>query len=125
MKFFTRKSLLRKIFYSILAVWFLLCILPGDCLLLGCTEEGTSHCNEEPSVVSSSDNDHTAAPGNASHCSTCCVLCAHNLILYTSHYHSNTHMDLIGNCAFIPTNRFNAIFQTIIFRPPRTIAEPF
>jgi len=64
---------------SILAIWFLLCILPGDCFLLGCVEKDSFHCNETETVVSSQTDADSPIPSADLHCPNCCVLCAHNL----------------------------------------------
>src|SRR3990167_8986214 len=67
---------------GILVIWFLLCILPGDCFVLGCVEKDSFHCGETETAVSSQTDDDSPIPSADSHCKTCCVLCAHNLVLH-------------------------------------------
>ncbi|MBM4056377.1 MAG: hypothetical protein FJ264_17235 [Planctomycetes bacterium] len=122
MEFVIKTSFFKKLFSGILVVWFLLCILPGDCLLLGCTEESLSRCTEDNSVILPHCNEHTSVVLDDSHCSDCCVLCAHNIVLHITQYFPFTHMNPSGKDITQHTNRFKNIFLTIIFRPPRIIA---
>src|SRR3972149_3021641 len=75
---------------SILAIWFLLCILPGDCFLLGCVEKDSFHCNETETVVSSQTDADSPIPSADLHCPNCCVLCKHTISLLTFTNASNS-----------------------------------
>ena len=107
---------------GILVIWFLLCILPGDCFVLGCVEKDSFHCGETETVVSSQTDDDSPIPSADSHCPTCCVLCAHNLVLHVFQKSSFTFTNTSSRFKTQPFNHFKNIFQTIIYHPPRLFA---
>ena len=107
---------------GILVIWFLLCILPGDCFVLGCVEKDSFHCGETETAVSSQTDDDSPIPSADSHCPTCCVLCAHNLVLHVFQDSSFTFTNTSSRFKTQPFNHFKNIFQTIIYHPPRLFA---
>lgn len=112
----------KKGLQSILMIWFLLCILPGDCLLLGCVEDDVFHCSEEESVIISHNDTHSPLPIDDHHCSHCCLLCAHNLVMGLL---QNSLLFLSSPSSWfqsLHSNHFKSIFQTIIYHPPRLAA---
>jgi hypothetical protein len=113
---------LKKGFIVILTVWFLLCILPGDCLVLGCGENDSFHCDEMESAVLSHNDDCSSIPSDDRHCSHCCLLCTHNLV-----FGLLQNALLVCNSFFrwfqpLQFGHFKSIFQTIIYHPPRLAA---
>ena len=104
---------------GILVIWFLLCILPGDCFVLGCVEKDSFHCGETETVVSSQTDDDSPIPSADSHCPTCCVLCAHNLVLHVFQDSSFTFTNTSSRFKTQPFNHFKNILQTSIYHPPR------
>lgn len=107
---------------TIVVIWFLLCIVPGDCLLLDCAGENASACHEKASAILSCGNADTCFPQTDAHCPNCCTLCANHLVL-----------PLFQNFSFVFTSpaslvkmplftHFDGIFQTLIYHPPRLTA---
>ena len=107
---------------TILILWFFLCIVPGDCLLLDCAGENTSACHNKAFTVLIHDYADPCIPQTDSHCPNCCTLCANHLV-----------MPLFQNFSFVfttPTSlvkiplftHFDSVFQTIIYHPPRLTA---
>ena len=113
---------LKKGFIVILAIWFLLCILPGDCLVLGCAERDSFHCGERESAVSSHNDDCSSIPTDDPCCPNCCVLCANNLVLHVFQDTSFPFTNTSSRLKIQPFNHFKNIFQTIIYHPPRLTA---
>src|SRR3972149_7336660 len=107
---------------SILAIWFTLCILPGDCLVLGCAEKDSFYCGERESAVLSHNDDCSSIPTDDPCCPTCCVLCAHNLVLHVFQKSSFTFTNTSSRFKTQPFNHFKNIFQSIIYHPPRLFA---
>ena len=108
---------------GILIVWFFLCILSGDCFLLGCGEKGLSHCTEKETVVVSCTNTNTnsSIPVGDTHCPNCCVLCAHNLVMdvfQAPSYQISTPSSLFK---VYHNNHVKNILQTVIYHPPRLL----
>lgn len=104
---------------SILVIWFFMCILPGDCLVLGCVEKDLFHCDQKETVVLSQNDTSSPVPEGNPHCQNCCILCAHNLFL---HLFQNTSFAFTGTHGWLKAQPFNYpknIFQTIIYHPPR------
>jgi len=113
----------QPIIKTILVLWFFLCIVPGDCLLLDCAGENASACHEKASaVLCCGDDADTCIPQTDSHCPNCCTLCANHLV-----------MPLFQNDSFVfttPTSlvkiplftHVDSVFQTIIYHPPRLTA---
>ncbi|MBI2470359.1 MAG: hypothetical protein HYV59_03845 [Planctomycetes bacterium] len=106
-------------FIGILVVWFLLCILPGDCLVLGCAEKDSFHCTERESAVLSHNDTCPSIPEDKPHCQNCCVLCAHNLVLHLFQNPPFSFTGTPGRFKTISVDHPNRIFQTIIYHPPR------
>lgn len=106
-------------FHSILILWFFLCILPGDCLLLGCTEEAVSHytVNESITITNSSSNCFT--PEDNPHCTICCLLCTHNLTIHLQQSPSLTFTGPSYRLRGSLLKYFDTIFQNTFYRPPR------
>ena len=107
---------------SILVIWFLLCILPGDCFVLGCVENDLFHCDQKESVIISKNDADSSIPQSNPHCQNCCVLCAHNLVLYLFQNTSFAFAVTPGWLKAQPFNHSKNIFQTIIYHPPRLTA---
>ena len=110
---------LKKGLLGILVIWFLLCIVPGDCLLLGCDEKDLLHCAEKELVLLSHNDADSHIPMGDQHCSHCCVLCAHNFVMGLL---QNSSLFLSSSSSLFKTLHFNhskSIFQTIIYHPPR------
>ena len=103
-------------------MWFFLCILPGDCLLLGCGEQDASRCTEEETAMTSHhDADGCVLPED-DHCPNCCVLCAHNLVAHVYQIPSYVfvHSSIRAKTFLAP--HADTIFQTVIYHPPRLTA---
>ncbi|UJS17011.1 MAG: hypothetical protein L3J17_14000 [Candidatus Jettenia sp.] len=110
---------LKRALQTILVLWFFVCILPGDCLLLGCAEKHAFHCTENESVTVTHNATDPSLPQDNSHCSDCCVLCIHNLVM---HMNQNSPYTLAGSFYRFKVPLFkqsNTIFQSIIYHPPR------
>ena len=104
---------------GILVIWFLLCILPGDCFVLGCVETNSFHCGEkEPAVLSYNDNCASTSTDDPC-CPNCCVLCANNLILHLFQDSLFTFTNTSSRLKTQPFNHFTNILQTTIYHPPR------
>lgn len=115
----SKADFLQKGFKGILVIWFLLCILPGDCLLLGCGGGDDFHCHEKESTLVSQHCDNASVPQDDQHCPNCCVLCAHNVILDVL---QNSSFPRIHSSRRFKTFSFKRpmnIFQTVIYHPPR------
>ena len=113
---------LQKGLQSILVIWFFLCILPGDCLVLGCVEKDSLHCAEKESVILSQNGTDSSIPVGVSHCSKCCVLCAHNLVIGLL---QNSSLFLSSSSSWfkpLHCNHPQSILQTVIYHPPRLAA---
>ena len=117
-----KTNFLKKCLKSILIIWFLLCILPGDCLVLGCVEKDLSHCVAKESAVSSHNNDCSSIPTDDPCCPDCCLLCTHNLVLHVFQKSSFTFTNTSSRFKTQPFDHPNNIFQTIIYHPPRLTA---
>ena len=121
---FTRKYMekvffLKKDFIVALTFWFILCILPGDCFVLGCGEKDSFHSGERESAVLSHTGDCSSVPSDDQHCSHCCLLCSHNLVIGLL---QNSLLFLRVSSSWLQHIRFDhfkSIFQTIIYHPPR------
>lgn len=113
---------LNNSFIGILIVWFLLCILPGDCFLLGCGEKDSFHCSERESAGLSHHDDSSSLPSDDQHCSHCCLLCAHNVVMGLLQNSSLFISSPSSRFQTRPCNHFKSIFQTIIYHPPRLAA---
>ncbi|MCC6324861.1 MAG: hypothetical protein L3J18_05890 [Candidatus Brocadia sp.] len=112
----------KKTMQGILMIWFLLCILPGDCLLLGCVEGDVLHCAEKEAAVISHQDVLDSLPMDDQHCSHCCLLCTHNLVMGLL---QKSFLFLNRSPRWVQTlhvNHFKSIFQTIIYHPPRFAA---
>ncbi|MBI4222235.1 MAG: hypothetical protein HY607_06095 [Planctomycetes bacterium] len=107
---------------SILTVWFFLCILPGDCFVLGCVEKDLFHCDQKESVIISQNDADSSIPQSNPHCQNCCVLCANNLVLHVFQDSSFTFTNTSSRFKTQPFNHFKNIFQTSIYHPPRLAA---
>ena|SRR3990167_338816 len=108
---------------GILVIWFLLCILPGDCLVLGCAEKDSFYCvQKEYDAVSSHHDDCSSIPTDDPCCPNCCALCANNLVL---HVFQDSSFVFTSPSSRIKTplfSHFDTIFQTNIYHPPRLTA---
>lgn len=120
------KSMFRIIFLkkglkTFLILWLLLCILPGDCFILGCGEKDISYSTHSESVTLS-HHDACCSTQDDRHCPDCCVLCANNITLHilpcTSFPRNSSSLWLRTP----PLNHPNSIFQKIIYHPPRLTA---
>src|SRR3989339_975529 len=98
---------------SILAIWFLLCILPGDCFVLGWAEKDSFHCGERESAVLSQNDDCSSIPTDDPCCPDCCLLCTHNLVLHVFQKSSFTFTNTSSRFKTQPFDHPNNIFQTI------------
>lgn len=107
---------------SILVIWFFLCILPGDCFVLGCVENDLFHCDQKESVITSKNDADSSIPQSNPHCQNCCMLCAHNLIVYVSKEFSFSFTSPYSWFKAPPFIHFNEILQTLIYHPPRLTA---
>jgi hypothetical protein len=113
---------LKKAFIGIMVIWFLLCILPGDCLVLGCVEKDLFHCDQKETVVLSQNDTPSSVPEGNPHCQNCCVLCANNLVLHVFQDSSFAFTNTSSRLKTQPFNHFKNVFQTIIYHPPRLTA---
>lgn len=114
-----KDAFLKKGFEGILVLWFLVCILPGDCLLLGCAGNDVSPCSENKSAVVPHADAGSCIPPDGQHCPNCCMLCAHNLVMHISQNSSSGFADSPSLLAPTLCSHSNSIFQTIIYHPPR------
>ena len=105
---------------SILVIWVLLCILPGDCFLLGCGEEDLLYqCAEEETIVSSYANgDFPIAIGD-SHCTNCCLLCSHNIVMDLCQFSPILLIIQSRRFKAVHFNHFKNTLSAIIYHPPR------
>jgi len=117
-----RVNFIKRSIKSILVIWFFLCILPGDCLVLGCVEKDLFHCDQKETVVLSQNDTTSPVPEGNPHCQNCCVLCAHNLVLHIFQNASFIFASTPSRFKTQPFNHFKNIFQTIIYHPPRLTA---
>ena len=115
----SKDNFLRKGFKGIFVIWFVLCILPGDCFLLGCGERDAFCCHEKESTSVSQHCDNSSIPQEDQHCSNCCVLCAHNVILYVLQNSSFPHICSSSRLKTFSFKRPKSIFQAVIYHPPR------
>lgn len=112
----------KKILTGILLIWFFLCILPGDCLLLGCAEKNSLYCTEKESVIVTHIDADSSIPLDVSHCSNCCALCAHNIVMGLL---QDSSLFLCSPSSRVKTIHFNhskSIIQAVIYHPPRLTA---
>jgi hypothetical protein len=104
---------------TILAVWFLLCIFPGDCLFLGCVEKGLMYCDERGTVILSHDNVDSPIAMDDQHCPNCCAMCTHNLVVGLLQNSSLFFSSPSSRLKPLDFNHSKGILQTIIYHPPR------
>ncbi len=121
-KYMEKIIFLKKAFIGILTVWFLLCILPGDCLLLGCGEKDTACCVEKESTVLSHKDGCSSIPEDDPCCPTCCLLCAHNIVMHVFQNASFAFISTPSRLNPQPFNHHKNVFQTTIYHPPRLSA---
>lgn len=113
---------LHKGIKGILALWFLLCILPGDCLLLGCGEQDANRCAGEETAIASHHDADDCTPPDDDHCTDCCVLCAHNLVVHVCQTPSHVFIHSSIRARMFLAPHADTIFQTVIYHPPRLTA---
>lgn len=115
-------NVFRKSLKGILVIWFVLCILPGDCLLLGCGEKDVFQSGAKEVVCHFHNATDSSVPLDGSHCPDCCALCSHNLVF---HFYQDSLYSFcnFNHCLKILSCRHSSnILQAVIYHPPRIVA---
>ncbi|OQZ03104.1 MAG: hypothetical protein B6D34_09635 [Candidatus Brocadia sp. UTAMX1] len=104
----------------ILVIWFLLCIFPGDCFLLGCGAKDLSHqsAEKEAIILTHADSDISVAMADL-HCTNCCLLCSHNIVVDLCYVSSFFLVILFSRFKAFHFSHFKNILSAIIYHPPR------